>query len=187
MNLDADIHRVFTGELASSFQSFWHVVNAERQGEIVSSMFNMGNQNTTIHSYVLKNYLPNDIGVPPLLWDVKLTANSFIEQAGDDILVKIGETIGEQSELYQQSIRKLPVYVGSLHSYFRKIEFEIPEGYTISNLDDLKMKVEMLLNRKVSCCFTADYELSGNLLTIYSTEYYSELEYPVDEFESFTR
>jgi hypothetical protein len=185
MNMEADIHRVFTGELASSFQSVWQLINTEKQDELVSSMFNMGTQNTTIRSYNLKNYYPSDIGYRPLLWDVKLTANALIEQAGDDILVKIGETIGEQAELYQETNRKLPVYVGSLHSYFRKIEFDIPEGYTASNLEDLKMKVEMIRNNKVSCCFTSDYELSGNKLIVYSTEYYSELEYPVGEFEAF--
>jgi hypothetical protein len=77
--------------------------------------------------------------------------------------------------------------VGNLHGYYREIKFEIPQGYTVSNLEDLKMDVQMMHNNKVSSCFKADYELSANTLTIRSTEYYSEMEYPVEEFESFRK
>jgi hypothetical protein len=157
----------------------------ERRDELVETYFSMGNQNTSIGSYELSNTLPADIGVKSLIWNVKLTANSLVEQAGDDLLVKVGETIGEQSEMYQQSKRKLPVYVGSLHSYYRRIEFEIPEGYQVSNPENLRMKVEMIRNNRVSCAFTSDYELKGNRIIIHSREYYSELEYPIAEFEAF--
>lgn len=187
MNLDADIHRVFTGEFASSFQSFWKLINAERQDEVVRGMFNMGSQNTTVHSYELANESPGDIGVKPLIWDVKLTANALVEQAGDDIIIKIGETIGEQIELYQQTTRKLPVYVGNLHGYFRRIVFDIPRGYKVLNADNLKMRVEMKENNQVSSCFVSDYEIAGNQLIITSTEYYSKMEYPLSEFESFRK
>jgi hypothetical protein len=185
MNLDVDVKRVFTGELASSFQSFWRIANQEKHDEIVSSLFNMGSQNTTIDSFSITNDSPADIAIRPLIWNVSLTANSLIEQAGDDIIVKIGETIGEQSEMYQQSNRVLPVYVGSLHNYYRKIVFEIPKGYTVSNVQDLTMNVKMISNNRVSCCFKADYEIVGSTLVIYSTEYYSELFYPVEDFQDF--
>ena len=62
-----------------------------------------------------------------------LTANSLVEQAGNDLIVKIGETIGEQSELYQETKRKLPIIVDAVHNYFRKLVFDIPAGYTVSN------------------------------------------------------
>lgn len=63
----------------------------------------------------------------------------------------------------------------------------MPEGYAVSNLNDLKMKVEMIRNGRVSCCSISDYELTGNQLTIYSTEYYSELTYPVEDFGDFRK
>ena len=129
----------------------------------------------------------SDIAVKPLKWNVDLTANSLVEQAGNDLIVKIGETIGEQSELYQETKRKLPIVVSEVHNYFRKLIFEIPEGYSVSNLSDLNMNVEMQNNGKVSCCFTSWYELSGNKLIVYSREYYTENGYPADLFESFRK
>jgi hypothetical protein len=185
LNVDADIRRVFTGELASTFQSFWTLATPDRQKEVVSNMFDMGTQNITIRSYSVQNDRPEDISVKPFIWNVNLTAHSLLEMAGEDIIVKIGETIGEQSELYQVSQRSLPVYVGNLHNYFRQIEFIIPEGYSVSNLENLKMNVEMIRDGKVSSCFKSDYTVEGNILKIQSVEYYSEMEYPKIEFEAF--
>jgi hypothetical protein len=187
LNLDASIYRAFYGEWAASIQSFWNFMNEERHQAIISEIFNMGNQNTTINSYRITHAAQSDIANNPLQWNVDLTANSLVEQAGNDLIVKIGETIGEQSELYQVSNRKLPIVVDAVHNYFRKLIFEIPEGYTISNLSDLNMKVEMENNGKLSCCFTSWYEVSGNKLTVYSREYYTENGYPADRFEAYRK
>ena len=187
LNLDASIYRVFYGEWAASIQSFWGFMNEERHQNIISEIFNMGNQNTTINSYKITHESQSDIAVNPLQWNVDLTANSLVEQAGNDLIVKIGETIGEQSELYQETKRKLPIVVDAVHNYFRKLIFDIPEGYTISNLSDLNMNVEMQNNGRLSCCFTSWYEVSGNKLIVYSREYYTENDYPADRFEAFRK
>jgi hypothetical protein len=187
LNLDASIYRVFYGEWASSFQSFWGFMNEERHQDIISEIFNMGDQNTTINSYKITHENQSDIAVHPLQWNVDLTAHSLVEQAGNDLIVKIGQTIGEQSELYQETRRKLPIVVDAVHNYFRKLVFDIPAGYTVSNLADLNMKVEMQNNGKLSCCFTSWYEVSGNKLFVYSREYYTEYDYPADRFEAFRK
>jgi hypothetical protein len=187
LNLDASIYRVFYGEWAASIQSFWGYMNEERHQNMISEIFNMGNQNTTIISYKVTHESQSDIAVNPLQWNVDLTANSLVEQAGNDLIVKLGETIGEQSELYQETRRKLPIVVDAVHNYFRKLIFEIPAGYTISNLSDLNMNVEMQNNGKLSCCFTSWYEVSGNKLVVYSREYYTENDYPADRFEAFRK
>ncbi len=187
LNLDASIYRVFYGEWAASIQSFWSFMNEERHQNLISDIFNMGNENTTINSYKVFHETQSDIAVNPLKWNVELTANSLVEQAGNDLIVKIGESIGEQSELYQESRRKLPIVVSEIHNYFRKLIFDIPSGYSISNLSDLNMNVEMQNNGKLSCCFTSWYEMSGNKLIVYSREYYTENGYPADLFESFRK
>ncbi len=187
LNLDASIYRVFYGEWAASIQSFWGFINEERHKTMISEIFNMGNQNTTINSYKISHEHQSDIAVNPLKWNVELTAHSLVEQAGNDLIVKIGETIGEQSELYQETKRNLPIAVSEMHNYYRKLIFNIPSGYSISNLADLNMNVEMQNNGKVSCCFTSWYEVSGNKLIVYSREYYKEKGYPAGLFEDFRK
>ncbi len=51
LNLDASIYRAFYGEWAASIQSFWGFMNEERHQNMISDIFNMGNENTTINSY----------------------------------------------------------------------------------------------------------------------------------------
>lgn len=185
--LNAHIKRYITGDIAQTFQSFWSLVNEDKHKDIIQSLFNMGTENTKINNYTIKNTSPVDIGVNPLIWTVDLTANSLVESAGNALIIKIGETIGEQEEIYQNSVRQLPVHMDELRNYYRKIEFTIPEGYKIANASDLKMKVEKRDGGKISCAFYSDYSISGNTLTIISREFYKKMDYPVSQYEDFRK
>jgi hypothetical protein len=194
INIDMDqaqlkviARRAFYGDVARNFQSFWHFVDTDKKEELVKAVFNMGSENTTINSYTVRNDAPENIGLNPIIWDLDITANSLVENAGDDIIVKIGETIGTQAELYQATTRKLPIKVDVLHNYYRKLIFNIPAGYTITNPSDLNMHVEMLNNGKTGCIFTSDAEVVNNQLIIISTEYYADSDYPVSRYEEFRK
>ncbi len=177
--------RAFYGDVARNFQSFWHYTDDKRKAEILPLMFNMGSENTHINSYSVINEKPENIGLNPIIWDLDITASALVENAGDDIVVKIGETIGTQSELYQATTRKLPIKIDVLRNYYRNIVFNIPAGYKVANPTDLNMHVEMLNNGKTSCIFTSESKIVGNQLIIISKEYYSESEYPVSRYEEF--
>ena len=185
LKTDIIIHREMSGALGFSFQSFWESINEERHKEMISELFDMGDKNTNIHSFKVLNGSRLDIGVRPIVFDVNLIANSMVESAGNDFIITIGKTIGTQSEMYQTSKRKLPIDIEFAHSFYRKIEFKIPKGYKVSNLDEINMKSEMVENGKVSACFTAWHEQIGNTIYIYSREVYPELEYPVSSFNEF--
>ncbi len=187
LKTDVVIHRELSGALGFSFQSFWEAVPEERRKDIISEIFDMGDKNTNIRSYSVNNGSRTDIGVRPITFNVDMTANSLIESAGNDFILNIGKTIGTQSEMYQTSERKLPIDIEFAHSFYRKIEFKIPQTYKVSNLDDINMKVEMTENGKVSAYFSSWYELSGNTVYIFSKEVYPELEYPASSFNSFRK
>lgn len=183
--LKAKTRRVFYGDIGRSFQAFWQFTPQDKRDDLMKVVFNMGSENTRIDSYKVSNELPEYIGLKPISWDVESTATSLVENAGDDVIVKIGETIGTQSELYQSTTRKLPVKIDVLRNYYRKIVFNIPDGYMVTNPSDLNMHVELQNNGKTSCIFTSDAKVQGNLLVITSTEYYSESDYPVSRYEEF--
>lgn len=187
LKTDVDIHRKMSGALGYSLQSFWENIPEDRHKELMSEVFDMGDKNTSILTYKVGNGSRNDIGIRPLVLDVDLTANSLIESAGNDFILNIGKTIGTQSEMYQTSKRKLPVDIEFEHSFFRKIEFNVPKGYKVSNIDEINMKTEMAYNGKVSACFTSWYEQSGNTIYVYSREVYPELEYPVSSYNEFRK
>jgi len=181
------LHGAFFGDIAQNFQSFWSFFNTEKKVEILKSVFNMGTENVSINSYKLTHDKPEDIGSKPLLWDLDITANALVELAGNDLIVNIGQTIGTQSQLYQENARKLPINVGVLHSYYRKITFIIPEGYSVKDVSDINMNVVMLNDGKPSCIFTSTAELKDRTVVIYSTEYYTDPTYPVSRYEEFRK
>ena len=185
LKTDVVIHRELSGAPGYTFQSFWESLNEERHKEIITEVFDLGDKNNNIRSYKVFNGFRTDIGIRPIIFDVNLTANSLVESAGNDFILNIGKTIGTQSEMYQTSKRKLPVNIQFTHAFYRKIEFDIPEGYKVINLEEIIMKTEMVENGKVSAYFTSWHEQIGNTVYIYSHEVYPELEYPVSSFNDF--
>jgi energy-converting hydrogenase Eha subunit F len=183
--LEVKTRRVFTGNMAQGFQSIWNYVPDERKTELINRIFNMGSDNNQLKSYDVKYASPSDIGVNPIIWNVVQIAPSLIESADNDIIVKIGDVIGEQTQLYNVKKRKLPVDVNNIMHYYRVINLNIPDGYTVTNPKDLTMKVEMMNNGKVSCAFTSDYTLEGNLLKVVIHEFYTEQTYPLSRFEEY--
>lgn len=124
----------------------------------------------------------------PMVVKGSFTSNSYIESAGDVILFKAGELIGPQSELYQEKERKLPVVNRYNRGYSRKINVQIPAGYSIQNPDDLIMKEQVFDdNNKLIYNFVSNYALNGQTLEIAIEEYYDELNYPVEKFEAFRK
>jgi hypothetical protein len=185
--LKTNNRRVMNGDFARSFQSFIHLLDDNKKKELVESVFSMGKDKTEVLSSKIENSRPEDIGVKPMIWDLELQTKSLIEEAGEDLLIKIGETIGQQSELYQENQRVLPITIGILHDYYRIIKFTIPKGYKVDNLKDLNMHVEMKTNGKTGCIFTSEASLKDNIITIESKEYYLESSYPASRYDEFRK
>ncbi len=183
--IQAKIHRETQGALGRTFQSYFPYLNDEKKKELVSLFFRMGKQNSVVNKYQVRNETPDNIGFRPISWDVDITANSLIENAGKDLVFHIGETIGEQSELYQEKSRTIPVHVGALHKYYRRIVFNIPKGYKVANPENLNMHVEMKNGNKTSCIFISKAETVNNQLIITSDEYYLEECYPASRYNEF--
>lgn len=186
-NLKVKLKRVFTGNNAIGFQSFWYLINDEKKDEIVQSVFNLGDEHTTIEKWNALNDSPNDAGCNPMIWNIELTGTAHVESAGDELLIKIGETIGQQSELYQENNRQQPINMGFLRSYYRIIDFIVPEGYEVKNIADLNMNYTMESNKRISCRFISEAQQHGNTIRIIIDEYYADPYYPVERYEEFRK
>lgn len=123
----------------------------------------------------------------PVKIEGEFTSSEFIEQAGDILLFKAGELIGVQSELYQENARSTNVENDYNRGYLRKIEVEIPKGYTIQNPDDLIMDVKVDDNDEVVFLFKSSYTIEGNKLVISIDEYYNKINFPIERFEEFRK
>lgn len=185
--LKTNTKRFMYGDFARSFQSILHLMDEAKKKTLVESLFEMGQEQTDVLRIKYENSEPENIAVKPLTWDLDLQSKSLIQVAGNDLLIKIGETIGRQSELYQETQRVFPIQIGILHDYYRLITVTIPEGYKVDNLQDLNMHVEMKTDNKTGCIFTSEASLVNNTLTIKSKEYYLESNYPATRYEEFRK
>ncbi len=81
----------------------------------------------------------------------------------------------------------MPVENEFQRSYVRTIKVNIPEGYQISNLDDIKIDNSYIRKGKKALSFLSDYELKDNVLTIVANEYYRMNIVAASEYEEYRK
>jgi hypothetical protein len=123
----------------------------------------------------------------PLQIEVPLNGNNLLEKAGTKYLLKIGDVIGRQSELYQTEARKQPVDIDFPHTLLRTITVAIPEGYKVQNLDALKIETKCKDDQGKLSEFVSGYKLEGNMLTVNISESYDQMHLPISFYEDFRK
>jgi hypothetical protein len=124
----------------------------------------------------------------PLKISADVKGSEFLEFAGDKIIFKVGEVIGQQSELYSEKPRQCTMDVGFLHYYDREIRVEIPGNYDVSGLDALKInKVFKDDQGKELFAFESSYTVEGNVIVIKIRESYDRLTYPISLYDNFSQ
>ena len=117
-----------------------------------------------------------------------LKAPQLMEKAGPKYLFKLGDVIGRQQEMYQDTKRELPVSVPFPHSENRSITINIPAGYKILNPDAIRIhQDDKAANGTATMGFDSDYKIDGDKLYVNIKEYYSALSYPVSYYETFRK
>lgn len=123
----------------------------------------------------------------PFILDMVVNASELVEKAGNKILVKIGEIIGPQVEMYQEKPRQFPMDVNYPHVLDRTIEFVIPDGYKVKNPDDLKISKVYKDNNEVAMGFESTYTQEGNVIKVHVIEQYRKIQYPLGWYEDFKK
>ena len=177
--------RAFSGYYAMNIQPYMHLIQGEKKEELVDNFI----ENITKELEITKRTLVNDnselFGVKPLQFIVDFTTEAFVEKAGRKYLFKLGDLIGPQMQLYQEKKRVLPLEEQFHRSYFRTLTINIPEGYKITNLDDINIDNSYIEKDKELFSFKSFYKLEGNKLTITADEHYRENIVKVPIYEAY--
>ncbi|MEI7596323.1 MAG: DUF3857 domain-containing protein [Bacteroidota bacterium] len=183
------ITREMTGYQAANYQPFFDFIKeADKLKEFSESIIKYIDKEGTIENLTFENNKGNFLGQKPLIAKANIKSDYFFEKAGSKYLFKAGLLIGPQQELYKKEERKLPLEFPYSHGYIRNIAFNIPDGYKISNLDQLKINEVFVKDGKdTTMSFNSNYVVENNKVTISITEYYNEYGYPVSEFEEYRR
>jgi hypothetical protein len=140
-------------------------------------------KNVKVENTAMSDYLLNK----PLSVEADITTGALVEQAGGKLLLKIGEVIGPQEQMYQEKPRQLPITMAYPHNLDRDISLEIPAGYYVKNPDDIKFSATDLPGDQATMGFIASYTITGNRLQIKVHEFYNLVNYPVTMFEPFKK
>ena len=180
------LERKLNGYYAMNLHPFMNLIQPNRINEVIDQYFV---QNSDKNAKVLKrefiNEDPSLFGVKPFVVKFDISSDYFVEKKGDKYLFKLGDLIGPQMEMQQEKKRILPLEAEFNRSYYRTIKIHIPEGYQISNLEDIIIKNSYTTKDKELFIFDSYYTLEGNVLTVTADEHYRETFVAPEIFEVY--
>lgn len=180
--------QILKGYGAIYYRPLWKYLAKDKQDEAVKDIIKSVAKSEHIDNIKTQNTdLTDSWDNKPLIISGTIHTAELLERAGNKLLFKLGELIGPQEQMYQEKTRQLPAEVQYPHVLERKILFDIPAGYTIKNLDDIKIDVQHKSGDLVTMGFISTYKVVNNVLEIHVLETYHELKYPLEQFETFKK
>jgi len=180
--------QIFTGYGASMYRPAFHFLPKDKLNEFTQELMQSVSNSKDIRNIQVANgAFADGYSNKPLTIEGDISSAELFEVAGNKILLKIGDVIGPQVQMYQEKPRQLPVSIDYPHALDRKIEVTIPEGYTVKNLDDLKFFITEKANEEGTMGFISSYKVDGQKLLIDIHEYYKETAYSMQQFDAFQK
>jgi hypothetical protein len=187
-SLSIDSRLLFGGYAAVDYRDIFNFANDDQKKDMFKQLAkNVANTDHILTSEVLNQDFESSTTNEPLIVHIKTKSGELLERAGNKLLVKIGMAIGTQVEMYQEKPRQQSINLDFGHVEERKIDFVIPEGYTINNLNDIKINQVYTENGELTMGFVSGYELKGNVLSIHIMEEYRKTFYPITLFDQFRK
>ena len=180
--------QILLGYGASSYRPAYNFTPKDKLEELSKEIIKSVAKSDNIKNIKVENSAMTDGYLnKPLIIEGDIVSAELIEVAGKKILLKIGEVIGPQEQMYQEKPRQLPIIIQYPHALDRTISLTIPAGYQVKNLSDLGMSVTDMNNGKETMGFVSTYKLNGNELKINLHEFYKQTDYPMNMFEEFKK
>ena len=181
--------QIFKGYGSVPYRPIYVYLPQEKQDEttkeILKSLAKSENiKNIKVENSSFDNLTKNN----PLIISGTIHTADLCENAGSKILLKIGEIIGEQVQMYQEKERKLPIEIEYPHVLDRTIKFEIPKGYQVKNLNDLNFNIVYKDDKAAETMgFVSTYTIDGNIVNIKIIETYKQTKYPITQINEFVK
>ncbi|MGZ3885731.1 MAG: hypothetical protein ACXVDL_15910, partial [Bacteroidia bacterium] len=181
--------RAFSGLTAVNYRPFYFYNDNAKRQELLQDILKNGLQKATVSLQHADNFEMDDFKKynQPFTCGGIVETTELTEVAGQNFIVKIGNCIGPQGELYQEQKRQFRIYTGNPHAYKRTIVFNVPQGYKAQGFEKLNMNVEMKKDNNVVAFFRSDCAVEGDKLTVTVEESYKKTFYDVEDFEGFRK
>lgn len=115
---------------------------------------------------------------PDFIMNVKYEQEGLVQKAGNNYILNAGKLIGQQVELKEDNRkRNVDIYMPSARSYEHNVQIEIPEGYTVENIENLNKNVD-----NITGSFISSATFQGRTLTIKTLKVYKNAFEPVENW-----
>lgn len=185
---EVKVTRTYTGYSAQYYKMGLQFLDEDRKKEMLDQIVKYLALDAQIASLEITQANTSwDTWNDPFEVTARFSSESYLETAGETILFQVGQLIGPQAEMYQESKRMTKVTNEYNHGYLRKIHIRLPEGYQVQNPEDLILNESAYDQERLVFTFESDYHLEDQELSIEIREYYDELYYPAAKFEEFRK
>jgi hypothetical protein len=182
------VQQAYGGYSAVNYRAAFAFAPAEEQTKFLKELVKFSTNSENMLSHNLENKgLEQSDPYKPFIVNATVRSTQLFDKAGTKYLVKVGELIGRQEEMYETKKRHNKITLQYPHALVREIELTIPEGYKINNLEDLNINETYKEGDVLTMGFVSRYEVSGNTLKIKIQEDYRNIAYPLDQYEAFKK
>lgn len=180
--------QLYTGYAAATYRAIYNFTPEENQRLATKELIKAVTRSETLSDVKLENrdfesYTANK----PFILAATVRSGDLVEKAGGNLIVRIGDLIGQQVEMYQDKPRQTPMEIEFPHILHRSIRFRIPDGYTVKNPDDLRIRHRYPAEGAPTMAFVSDYKINGDWIEVDILEEYRQLQYPLHLYEEFRK
>lgn len=184
-HLDVSLNTISTGQFAAGVQPYYDILEPEDIDETNKAQVTWIAESIEVKDVNVENSGFSQLGVKPFLLNSNYSVSEFISKARDKYIIEIGMLIGPQTEMYQDTKRTMPVDSDFRKYYHRKLNFTIPDGYKVENLESINIDKSASDENGVYATFSSTYKIDNNILKINCIEYYKKVFYKVSEYEDY--
>jgi hypothetical protein len=182
------IKHLYGGYSGANYKVPFAFFPQEEQDKFVKELIKSGTNSENIISKSVENTeLEQQDVYKPLIINATIKSSQLVEKAGNKYLVKIGEIIGEQAEMYDARPRETAIQLYYPHALVRNIVLEIPQGYVLKNPEVLNFNQVFSEDGAQTMGFVSTYTLDKNKLHIRIVEDYKRIHYPIEQYNAFKK
>jgi len=179
--------RKITGYMADNVRPFYYYANSEKREEYIKNYIRQEDNNITVLSVQVNNFdLATNLDDKPFELNYEINNKNILERAGDKMLLKVGDVIGRQAELYQEKKRISDIDMNYPHQYLRTIHVTVPKGYKVSNLSAATLNFQYTDDKgKDLMAFVSSAVQNNDVVTISIDEHYALTKLSKTRFDDF--
>ena len=187
-DIEIKVASEMTGHIAKNYQPYFGSVADEMRDNFYSYVMHAYADQLIMSSLKFENTEALDFPQNSLKAYCDLNNEDYWQKAGANYIINAGALIGPQSQMYNEdgNARRTPINTNYARRFQYEIYFNIPQGYTVENLEDLDFNIDGS-NGDFVFYFKSTHTREGDKVKVIIDELYDHDFYPADQFLEYQK